>query len=179
VKCPKLDIEDLTARLEANEADASLRLDELISAYPDDPQLLFLKGSILAGEGQTGEGRRLIARSLELAPDYDIARFQLGFLELTSGDAVEAEQTWAPLREYPADHFLRLFVDGLGYLIRDDFAEAIRLLRCGIEANDLIPQMNHDMQLIIDQIGSPTEQKSELSESHLLLQRYNVGDTRH
>lgn len=178
MKCPEQDIETLLDQIRTDEAGAIVQLDRLIALYPGDAQLHFLQGSIHAGEGRIAEARQSMARALEIAPDYDVARFQLGLLELTSGEPAAAEQHWAPLKAYPADHFLRLFVEGLECLIRDDFPQTVALLRQGIEANDILPQMNHDMQLVIDQVNPSTEAEPEpaLSDMHLLLQRYT---TRH
>ena len=72
--------------------------DAALADYPADPRLLFLRGSLLAGLQRYDEARAAIAGAVELAPEFAIARFQLGFLQLTSGAAREAETTWAPLR---------------------------------------------------------------------------------
>src|SRR5260221_14244355 len=57
-------------------------------------------------------------RAVEIAPHYALARFQLGFLQFTSGDAAAAEATWRPLEALPGDSPLRLFSGGVRALAR-------------------------------------------------------------
>lgn len=177
--CPESRIEAIADQVATDEIAGLASLEKLIVEYPEDARLYFLRGSIWAGQGLIDKARDSMAQALEISPGYDIARFQLGFLELTSADPVAAQRTWAQLRAYPTDHFLRLFVEGLVCLIDDDFVQTAALLRQGMAMNDAIPQMNADMQLIIDQIGQPGDTLQVTSETHLLLQRYNIGETRH
>jgi len=86
-------------------------------------------------------------------PIFAIARFQLGFFQLTSGEATDALSTWGPLALLPEGHYLRTFRCGLTYLIRDEFGPAIEQLRLGIAANEENLPLNRDMQLIIDRIS--------------------------
>jgi tetratricopeptide (TPR) repeat protein len=142
----------LDALIASAKSDASraLRdLDGLLAAYAGDPRLLFLKGSWLAGMGDYPSARTAMRQAIDLAPDYAVARFQLGLLELTSGEPVRAQETWAPLHGLPRDHYLRLFVEGLGHLIRDEFQDAIQCLEKGILLNREILPMNRDMEMII------------------------------
>ena len=132
-------------------ADPLPLLEPLLAQYPEDARLHFLRGSILIGAGRLIEAHGELNRAVELAPDYPIARFQLGFFQLTSGEADAALQTWGRLDRLPEGHYLRRFVDGLRALIRDEFAAAISHLRAGIALNQENPPLNTDMQLLIDQ----------------------------
>ena len=51
--------------------------------------------------------------AVALAPDFLIARYQLGFFELTSGEVDNALATWGPLLRLPEDNYLRQFVEGM------------------------------------------------------------------
>lgn len=166
------------------------RAEALLAHYPRDPRLHFLKGSLLAGLGRYDEARGAMQAAVEMAPDYALARFQLGFLLLTSGEAGAAREVWAPLQRLEPEAPLRLFAAGLNLLIEDRFAEAVQALQHGIDRNPDLEPMNRDMRLIIAQVqalqtgASPpaaaaAEDKPEVSAAHLLLRRYTAPPTRH
>ncbi len=151
-------------------------VEDLLSRYPSDPRLEFLRGSLLAGLERYTEARAGLERALALDPTYAIARFQLGFLELTSGRAEAARDIWLPLKRQSIDDPLHLFVQGLEHLIEDDFPEAKRLLRDGIRRNTALPPLNGDMAKIVAKIEDLEAAGASASESvsaaHLLLRRY-------
>lgn len=150
--CPQDRLSSFVAMMGEDETRATRSLDDLLSQYPGDPRLHFLKGSLLAGQQDYAGARVEMRRAVDLAPDYAVARFQLGFLLLTSGEPFPAQEAWGPLFGLPADNHLRLFATGLGHLIRDEFADAVRLLQEGIERNRENLPMNRDMQMVIDEI---------------------------
>jgi tetratricopeptide (TPR) repeat protein len=149
--CEDDELHDLMQAMQSDDANEIEQVDRLIVRYPDDPRLHFLRGSILASIGRPIEALPALRRAVELAPDFTIARFQLGFFQLTSGEAASALSTWGPLALLPEENYLRKFVAGLTHLIRDEFEAAIAQLRAGIAANDENPPLNRDMQLIVDQ----------------------------
>lgn len=175
--------EEMTQLLAAMQSDASDELalaDRLITAYPEDARLHFLRGSLLAGSGRPIEAHASLTRAVALAPEFVLARFQLGFFELTSGEAARALATWEPLDSLPAEHYLAHFVTGLRHLITDRFAEAIAALEAGIAVNDENPPLNRDMQLIIDQcagLTSKQEARPEASATSFLLDQFGKGTT--
>lgn len=177
--------EELAQALQAMQAGASDELmlaERLIDAYPDDARLHFLRGSMLAGSGRLIEAHSSLVRAVALAPDFALARFQLGFFELTSGEAARALATWEPLDTLPQDHYLSHFVAGLRHLIADQFTESVAALRTGIAANDENPPLNNDMQLIIDQCtnlaaGKPVTPVEEASATSVLLGQFGRGTT--
>lgn len=152
--CPGDTLDALIAQLQHDDDGGLARLGDLLGAWPLDPRLHFLQGSVLAGLQRYDEGRRAMARAVEITPDYALARFQLGFLDLTSGRALDAVAVWTPLVNLPEDEPLRLLAEGLMNLASDRFSEARRLLARGMELNTAVPLVNADMQLILDQIAN-------------------------
>jgi tetratricopeptide (TPR) repeat protein len=170
----------------ADGRDDLVPLDRLLAAYPDEPRLHFLRGSVLAGIGRSIEALAALKQAVALAPDFAIARFQLGFFQLTSGEPADALSSWGPLALLPADHYLRLFVGGLTYLIRDEFVEALAQLRAGIAANVENPPLNRDMQLIVDRVsgldgGAPSAapEPAATSATSLLLGQFAASGRPH
>lgn len=141
----------LIQQMASGTGDDVAAIDALLTGHPGDPRLHFLRGSVLAGSGRALEAHRSLTKAVEIAPDFAIARFQLGFFELTSGEAGIALETWGPLDLLPDGHYLRHFVDGLRALIADRFADCIAALNAGIAVNSDNLPLNNDMQLIIAQ----------------------------
>jgi len=153
------------------------RIDALLLAYPDDGRLHFLRGSILIGEIRLIEAHESLSRAVALEPDFAIARFQLGFFQLTSGEADAALETWGRLDRLPDAHYLRKFVDGFRCLIRDDFAGAIQALGEGITLNQENPPLSRDMHLIIEKCRellaqSGDEDDEAVSATALMLRQF-------
>lgn len=173
--CP---VEVLTEAMNAAAADDAAGLEAiegLLGRYPLDPTLHFLHGSILAAVRRYPEAESAMARAVEIAPAYEIARFQLGFLKLTSGDAGSAEEAWEPLSQLAEEHPLRLFAEGLLALARDEFEEAVLRIRRGMLNNkDNLP-LNNNMRLLLEKMaehGGPGEDGGEpVSSAHFLLQQ--------
>lgn len=180
--------EEMVQLLQAMQSDAPDELgfaERLIEAYPEDARLHFLRGSLLAGSGRPIEAHASLSRAVALAPDFALARFQLGFFELTSGEAARALVTWEPLDALPHEDSLVHFVRGLRHLIQDHFADAIRELEEGIAVNTENLPLNRDMQLIIDECrgfasdASPSaaSTEEEASATSFLLDQFGRGTT--
>ena len=177
--CSEARLSALLAAAAKDEARATGELTALLLDFPSDPRLHFLKGSFLAGKQDYAAARMAMRRAVDLAPDYGIARFQLGLLLLTSGEPYAAQEAWGPLHGLAAEHYLRLFVEGLCHLIRDEFGRAIQSLEEGIARNAENPAMNRDMQLVIDEINRKRSDSGGASSVDLLLQQAALKATRH
>lgn len=180
--CSDEEMSQLLAVMQSDAPDELMLAERLIDAYPEDPRLHFLRGSLLAGSGRPIEAHASLSRAVELAPDFVLARFQLGFFELTSGEAARALKTWQPLDSLPEDHYLAHFVAGLRHLVADHFAEAIAALKAGIAVNEENPPLNRDMQLIIDECagltsGPAAAPQDEASATSFLLDQFGKGTT--
>ncbi len=175
--CDEAALQNLLAAMRAAPNDHVERIDKLLAQFPEDARLHFLRGSTLAGSGRYIEAHQALSRAVQLAPDFAIARFQLGFFQLTSGETANALDTWGRLDGLPDGHYLRKFVDGLRCLIRDDFAGVIQTLSEGIALNTENPPLNNDMQLIIDRCRplaaqAQAEAGDAGSETALILQQF-------
>src|SRR5690349_14563720 len=157
--------------------------DRLLADYRLDPRLHFLRGSILAGMGRIDEAHEAMRESVRIAPGFAIARFQLGFLLFTSGKPEASEGVWAPLLDAPEGDPLALFAAGLQHLARDEFADALALLRDGIERNHDNPALNADMRKLIAEIEAiPPDDGGEeepMSLAQLALRQSAARSTRH
>jgi hypothetical protein len=180
--CDDEAMRDLVAAMQVDD-DQIARIDALLARYPGDARLHFLRGSILIGKSRLIEAHRNLSRAVELAPDFHIARFQLGFFQLTSGEADAALDTWGRLDRLPDGHYLRKFVDGLRALIRDEFQAAVTSLREGIALNSENPPLNRDMQLLIDKVtplmhgaAANEEDGAAVSATSLILGQFNKRD---
>lgn len=152
ILCPEGQFEELLAATRADAPDKIAQADRLIAQYGGDPRLHLLRGSMLAGIGRPIEALSSLKRAVEIAPDFAIARFQLGFFYLTSGEPGEALSAWGPIALLPDGHYLRFFVGGLTHLIRDEFDDTIARLQQGIAANSENPPLNVEMEDLIEKV---------------------------
>jgi tetratricopeptide (TPR) repeat protein len=139
---------EVLAAVAEDSAAGLVRVERVLVEHPDDARLHFLRASLLVGHRPI-EAHAAFSRAVALAPDFALARFQLGFFELTSGEGARAIATWQPLLALPDDHYLRQFVVGLTHLIHDRFADAVTALQAGIALNTETLPLNGDMQLLI------------------------------
>ena len=176
-------LQPILGQIQQDGDQALISLDGLIDVYDRDARLHFLRGSVLAGLERYTEARTAMQKAIEIAPGYALARYQLGFLELTSGDANAAQSTWHPLLDLPSDNPLKLFVQGMNKLIVDDFDAAVPLLEEGIRLNTEVPPMNKDVGLILQQIRERLQPQVAVEDvdsgAHFLLRQYSFKDTKH
>ena len=112
----------------------------------------FLSGSEHANAGNIELAEAAFARAVLLAPDFALARYQLGLLQFSSQRAAMALVTWQPLLELPATDALGHFVRGFAALARDAFPEAIAHYRDGLACNDVNPAMASDILQVVEAV---------------------------
>jgi tetratricopeptide (TPR) repeat protein len=161
-------------------------LDQAARQHPADPRPVLLIAAELmhANQVDQAEGAYLIA--LQRAPNFAIARFQLGLLQLTSGRPAAAMATWAPLDLLDEKAPLRLFKLGLEALAQDRFADTRQLLLEGMAQNKENQPLNVDMQKVLDRIvglgvvdgqpaagtAQPEESPASADANHFLISSY-------
>ncbi|HYF21916.1 MAG TPA: tetratricopeptide repeat protein [Caulobacteraceae bacterium] len=179
VLCPDDRMQALLETAGGQDEVVALAAAERLSAeYPTDPRLHFLRGSMLAAGRRYPEAHAAMSRAVEVAPGYAIARFQLGLLELSSGDPGSATRTWAPLQGLGENNPLRLFASGLEHMARDEFEAAKACLERGIELNQENPALNRDMRMVIAEMPSSGPDEPTSSVDFLLRQSAAKG-TKH
>lgn len=152
-------------------------IDALLEVHPKDARLHFLRGSVLAGERRYEDGMAAIGQALALEPGYDIARFQLGFLQFTSGDPTSASRTWEPFMQADDGDPLRLFSEGLMALTTDDVSTALDKLDRGVRNNTENAALNRDMSLLVAELRRQRgdDAAEATSETDLLLRQLGLG----
>lgn len=181
--CPSDLLEQAIREAGGDDAAGLAAVESLLERYPRDPGLHFLRGSVLAALRRYEDAETAMARAVEIMPEFDLARFQLGFVKFTSGHADAARAVWAPLLAGPADHPLRLFVEGLEALARDDVETTVTRLTEGISRNRLSEPLNQNMRFLLEKLaetGSRGDPQGEpVSSAHLLLQQSATRRTMH
>ena len=120
-----------------------------------------------------------MTQALELDPQLEGARFQLGLLHFTGGDVFAAQSVWQAFDTLDARHPLRLFKTGMLALAKDEFGDCVAMLEqgialCGVES------INNDMRRVIAKVKALVLAKSAAAEQsnaqsdphHVLLGRY-------
>lgn len=150
--CPAAELSAIVEAARISDELALQRLDVVLPSYAHDARLHFLRGSLLASRRSYAEAREAMGTAVALAPEYGVARFQLGLLRLTSGDADGARAALLPLTT-PGEGYLRRFASALILLIEDRLPESVSMLDAGVEENLTLLPMNADMRLLRDEIA--------------------------
>lgn len=120
-----------------------------------DPKHVFGTYLLAAEHAQLGmmdraeEGFR---KTVQMAPDFPIARFQLGQMCLVKGNPSEAKAILAPLANLPAGQALSCYAKGLIAAADEDAGEAIRQLQVGLACAQDIPALALDMRRVLDNL---------------------------
>jgi len=164
---------------------AEQMLSDAALKHPNDARPLLLLAAQYAHAQQMDRAEACYIEALQRAPDFAIARFQLGLLQFSSARPAAALATLAPLDQLPDGHALRLFKNAFACLAQDQLQDARTWLLQGIAGNIDNAPLNGDMQKIIRQIdllNAPSQAAIEVPkeapvappmEHHFLLSAYN------
>ena len=136
----------------------------------------FLAGSEHANAGNLELAEAAFARAVLLAPEFALARYQLGLLQFSSRRPAMALVTWQPLFELPSADPLGHFVRGFEALARDSFTEALEHYREGLACSHINQAMASDIQQVVAAVeklpgGDPPAQP-EGDARHVLVSGY-------
>ncbi|WP_390342934.1 hypothetical protein ACFJIS_21280 [Variovorax boronicumulans] len=109
----------------------------------------FLLGAEYAALGKVDYAETAFANAVRLAPDFPIARYQLGLLQFSSGRAAVGLLTWQPLLKLPESDPLPHFVNGFSALAQDQFVEALAFYEQGIQRNTSNPALSADIERVM------------------------------
>ena len=148
----------------------------------------FMLGAEYAAIGDIDRAEVAFANATRLAPDFPLARYQLGLLQFSSGRAAIALLTWQPLLQLPDTDPLPHFVKGFGALAQDRFDEALAHYRQGLVLNTTNQALSGDIEKVIAGIqalnhgASPAPAEADAdasSETHVLLANYQQQGRAH
>lgn len=127
-------------------------LKRLLDAEPGHPRALYLLGAHEAQIGLMGRAIEHMAAALQAEPTLDVARFQLGWLQLNAGDTPAAEATWRPLEALGDTHPLRSFKQALLHLSRDELPACLQALDSGISHDTPDSPLASDMAALAQRV---------------------------
>ncbi|AJX14429.1 tetratricopeptide repeat protein [Burkholderia ubonensis] len=176
--CPDDTMRDAIDAMQADDAAAIRLLTDAAGRWPNDHRIRFLRGAVHAASHRYDEARVDFETSLDLAPAFLIARFMLGFLDLTHGNAPRAADSWQALDMLPEGHTLRMLKAGLLDLANDRFDTAIAQLRAGMSSNEAYPLINRYISAVIELIETPAHSE-ESSATGILRYSDRASSTSH
>lgn len=169
----------LAQGLDASRADQrELALDLFSRASAADPSSgvpHFLMASEHATAGDFIAAELSFACAVLLAPDFPLARYQLGLLQYSTKRAAVALVTWQPLLLLPANDALPHFVRAFTALAQDDFAEALAHFRSGLACEVANPALEGDIVQLVDAVEKLHEGTPDPQTDHVLLSAYGRG----
>ena len=133
-------------------AEAVTMLKTLIERDPRHKYATYLLAAEHAQLGMMDRAEEGFRRSVELAPDFPMARFQLGQLYLVKNDGASAQAVLAPLTKLPAGDALSAYARGLIAAAEEDLPGAIESLRAGLACEQTIPALASDMQRVLNNL---------------------------
>lgn len=152
-----------------------------ITADPGAGLPQFLLGAEFAALGDMPQAETAFANATRLAPEFPMARYQLGLLQFSAGRPAVALLTWQPLLELPDTDPLPHFVNGFSALAQDHFDEALRHYDQGLTLNTTNAALSSDIEKVVAGIKalirSPFASESgadqaDESANHVLLANY-------
>jgi len=126
------------------------------AAQPSSALPQFMLGAEFAALGDMVQAETALANATRLAPDFPMARYQLGLLQFSSGRAAVALLTWQPLLELPPTDPLPHFVSGFAALAQDRFDEALAHYKDGLALNMTNAALSSDIEKVIGGIRALT-----------------------
>lgn len=161
------------------EREAALALFQRASEdHPASALPHFLIASEQASAGDFAQAELSFASALLLAPDFALARYQLGLLQFSSSRAPVALLTWQPLFQLPPQDALLHFVRGFAALAQNAFTESLAHFRRGLACEPANPALCSDILQVVQAVERlergtpPTEDEGT---AHVLLSAYSRG----
>jgi tetratricopeptide (TPR) repeat protein len=140
----------------------------------------FLIGSEQAAAGDLDAAEVAFANAVLLAPEFLLARYQLGLLQFSSNRAAMAMVTWGPLLALAPAEPLGHYVRGFAALAQDRFTESVAQFEAGLDCEELNPAVAADIRQVVEavrQLAARAESSpvDEPIAGHVLLASYGRG----
>lgn len=126
-------------------------LKQLLDNTPDNTEATYLLGAEYAQIGMFDRAKVLMLKALDRQPNLRIAIFQIGLLDMATGEYDSAVSSWERVKSDKED-YLHCFASGLIYLVQENVAESKHWMTLGIEKNKENEALNRDMQSILESI---------------------------
>ncbi|MXN76534.1 hypothetical protein GR157_17550 [Burkholderia sp. 4701] len=152
--CPDDRMAVLVETMRSSDDAALQSLNDSLERWPHDYRLRFLRGAVHAGLQHYDAARSDFEASQQLALDFSIASFMLGFLHLTHGHVDRTVDAWQSLDTLPAYDTLRVLKTGLLNLADDQFDLAVEQLRAGVASNRKYPLINRYIFDVLQHVES-------------------------
>jgi len=137
----------------SGDAQAAIDLFRLACAQsPSDALPHFLLGAELAQMRRYAEAEAAYSNAVAFAPEFSLARYELGTLQFTSSRVEAALATWQPLMDLPEQDPLKLFAQGYAFLAQDAFEDALALFELGIACNHANAALNSNIRMLVEEI---------------------------
>jgi tetratricopeptide (TPR) repeat protein len=151
---PKLDNEELLRlALDAinndRHADAVAMLKTLLERDADHMFATYLLAAEHAQIGMMDRAEEGFRRAVALGPEFPMARFQLGQVYLTRGDAAAAVEVLAPLADLPSGEALQAYALGMIAAAQENVGEAIARIQAGLACPQEIPALAGDLARVL------------------------------
>lgn len=133
-------------------AEAVEMLKTLIEREPDHVFATYLLAAEHAQLGMMDRAEAGFRRTVELAPEFAMGRFQLGQALLVRGDADGAREAFAPLSG--GDDAISAYARGLSAACDEDVGRARSEIDAGLALPQEIPALADDMRRLRDNFAS-------------------------
>lgn len=141
-------------------------LKEALNREPENAKVLYLLAAEYAELGLFDRAIEGMQQCLQLDPNIEMARFQLGLLFAQANKADDARAHWQQLAT-ASDEALKVFGSAMIELLQDDTDSAAISLSLGISKCANNPALKRDMEQLLSRISSgvqTVEQKDESSD---------------
>lgn len=153
---------------------------EAMALEPGASMPYYLRATNFADAGNYEMAEACYTACLTRSPDFAIARFQLGLMQVTGGRPALGQASWELLLTLPADHYLRLFAQGLMSLLAQQFEPARATIERGIALNQENLPLNGDMRGVLDRLqaaeaslgGEAGQPEATAADAHFLIGAY-------
>jgi predicted Zn-dependent protease len=155
--------EAMASAMERDYSSANQKFEELLQAYPSEPNVHFRYGALLHVQGED-RGIGEIQKAIALAPDHVPALVSMSAIELKRNDAKAAlDYAERAVKVSPGD-FSTHIVLGRALLVSEEPARAAAELQQAIKLAPNVPEAHFSLATAYARLGKPDEAKREQAE---------------